>query len=309
MLEKYLEEKGITANAIYKLFPDLEEDVKNYFFIQESSQDEYKDEMEKLSNELVETLKTREDAINEYVANPPVEVEETETPSGETQSESEEVFDIPEIPDYEIPEIPDMPDIDGDIPDIPEIPTTEPIAEVEVEIPDIPEEKESSGELDLQTKKGYIVRNSEITPNIFMKILALNGIDYRGKTYPNAKPKDKFYFWFGNNLYVVTDKNPFDKPDKIDIYVYSQDNSKLADAYSIVQSKVISSTSKGAPKKEFDLNGLEDITNADTEEPVTKIPYKIVDETIQEIWKLKSMEELSELMSLSKKYGCGCGKL
>ena len=310
MLEKYLEQKGISANIVYKLFPDLEEDVRNYFIVKESGDDDLKEEVDKLSGEIVENLKLREDAINEYLSNPIVEEETTNQPIEQVatpimQDEDDAFFSIGQV---------GTTDNSASV----QTPTSEePVGEVDpFDLPILPQQAEQSpqimeqpsGEL-FKDAKGYAVHTSEVTPNIFMKILALNGMDYRYKTNPKAKAKDKYYYWIGYNLYFVTDKNPLEGATKTDIYIFSEDEKLLADAYSIVQSKVISSSSKGVAKKEFELTNLQDMTNGDTEEPVSKIPYKIVDGIMQEIWKIKSMEEISELISLSKKYGCGCGSL
>lgn len=209
------------------------------------------------------------------------------------------------LPEIHIPDI-NATEMATQIPDIatPEISATE-IILPEIEVPDILSVKE-----EIKKTVGYNIIEAKITPHIWMKILALSAIDYKPKIKPMSDIQyGGAYFWIGDKAYIVTNVNPFEKKEVIDMYIYADNNTILENIYSIVQSKILGYKIKQPVQFLIPSDNLNDFATPDSNEPLTNIPYKLIDETVFEIWKLQSREELSELISLSKKYGCGCGSI
>jgi len=189
----------------------------------------------------------------------------------------------------------------------------EPI-ELPSELMDLPEENTATTEelagledlpLEIAERKivGIYFKGAEFTRDGFMKILSFLGIGYRWK----EKGKQKFWVIDENN-YLVTDENPF--AEKTDLYVVTDEASREG-ITSIVQSKSLSYDEKADLYDAPLLSGTEEGVTSDDKELVTGIPYKLIDETIQDLFRIESMPELVTLMELStgKKYACGCGHI
>jgi len=299
MIEQYLQKIGVTAPIIYRLFPDIEDDVRNYFEIKKMGDEDYKDEVERLSESIIEKLKNGDSIIQEYLSNPfPIE-EETSVQeiSPEISAGEEEIELRMEIPDVELQmEVPDE---------------SESSTEESLEMSDIPSEDnqtETESEIE-ETSKGFSVYNAQLTPLLWMKILALSGTDYKYKINPTRTTKNKLYYWIGEDFYLVTTENPLEGDVTSDVHIFSEEDKTLDYVSALVLSRAIANTSKGKSKKAYSLKDLASGVTTDSEEPVTKIAYKLLDESVEDIWKLETIEELQELISLSKKYRCGCGSV
>lgn len=211
MLEKYLKEKGITPQDIYTRLPDIEETLRNYLSIKGMDAGaEYEDELNKLSSEIVNYLKNNEKVFQKdeiqpktaevvdkkeqvFVSEPiaPKTEEVVEVAEGYREPQAESIqAEQPSAPKEVIEQI-TIPDFGAEItiPDFGEEPIAVAVSEHqeqkakvhtdEIQIPDmedVPAEKVVEA---FDNSSGYAVRGAEVTPNIWMKILALSGVDYR----------------------------------------------------------------------------------------------------------------------------------
>lgn len=321
-IEQYLEQQNLTPKQIQERFPDLGSSMKDYFAIKEMGGDEYQAELNKLGNELIAKLKEKEqtpeilpEAAESKIKPEDVEIEmpivhpvgqipmpvRSETRSekiGEAEFPSVEHFE--KLQQEEIEQALDKAKETKTEFELPEIP------EIEIEVGDIAEiEREITQTKESERAQGYYIKGAELTSDIWMKILALGGFDYR---YYRTKAGLDVFYWLGELGWLITTNNPFEV-HSMNIFIFSDNSENLEKLYALVQNKIISFESKEVAKK----IGTENLTlgiDSDSSEPVTQIPYKLVDESVEDIWKIGSIEELKELVNLSmKKYGCGCGAI
>lgn len=283
VLEQYLEQKNLTAKQVEESSPDLASSLKDYFTIKEMGGEEYKTELDKLGNELIAKLKEKEVKQEEIAPQPEVEITEgvNTTPHPGLEIETSEM----KIPESKM-ELPEIPDIEIDVDDV---------TEIEQEVT----QTESKG------VQGYYVKDAELTKEIWMKILALGGFDYR---YYRSKTGLDVFYWLGEFGWLITTNNPYEV-NKMNIFIFSDNSDNLEKLYSLVQNKIIGFVSKEVATKRIGTENLEIGVDSDSNEPVTQIPYKLVDEAVTDIWKIGSMDELKELVHLKKKYACGCGSI
>lgn len=197
----------------------------------------------------------------------------------------------------------DLPEIQ-----IPDVSKTSAISDIE--IPEVPEIEIPDISIDIKEeevkKTGYNIAEAKVNNHIWMKILSVSGIDYKPKIKSSDTQYSGFYFWVGDQAYIVTNVNPFDNKEIIDIYIYSDNSTVLENMYNIVQSRILGYKMKQPVEFTISADNLNDFLTPDSLEPSTNIPYKLIDDAVEDLWKLNSREELDELVSLSKKYGCGC---
>lgn len=276
MLEQYLNEKGITIADISAKYPELAALAEKYINISLLGSDEYQSELDEIGNEIL--LKISEKTESGEITSPKQEVAETTSPEEQVILENIEPLSESENIIFGNDDI----ILEG----IEEVPLTQIV----------------------KNPIGYFFDGIEFSRDGFMKVLSFLGISYRWRETEDD-PNKKYWIIDENNYLITIGENPF--TDRGDLYIVAEPVKK-EEILAIVQSKSLGYNEKTEITTAPSLSlAVKDVITSDDKELVTGIPYKLVDETIQDLYRIESMPELITLMELSrgKKYACGCGHI